>query len=710
MRSFFNPVHTVGVAGASSTNKASGAPKSLGDGEGKRKLPEPSSKDDDTTSPEKQARTKGSSARSQGASDDLGALLHTWRVEDARPALEANGFTSVQRMRDVLEADDLPELGLPLATRKILARLLKHWADEKRAEQAVQLTQQVPGLLELQAEPASEEAAAAAAVQAALTDALYNSEATHTIRRWQPFHRAISEKIAAVSGSFQLRAVEEVQLDAPVNEEALNTSLLPPPSEDKDGLPETEALSGGRGGRYEAARKRVLAPPPPVTPGKKQKRHFRYRSREGDFFVKVVLTGERIDMRGDDEKEDTLGDMMSMLLSGDLEAGKLTGRSDDLDSLVMSLGQAGVGNGGGGLILEVPDGFQESLFGPEEKSVQGRTYPHNLYEGEQVALKALRSTGQMRMPAPIVAGDLLDPEYVKNQESARRDTSELFSGGYGVLEWVELKRDITPNIVSDVAEQLARLHIASEGMSTECGFSVNTFLGQREQDNTIQQGADVLEFFASRRLEPEIDAATRTSGARAAKISARLRDDLGTKGFKVCLFILPTCASCRPHALCRLPRAPRGGPAPGAACSGAPPRGAARAPPLRPAGAKCSRCPPAPAPPRLPAPRAARDGGGAQHRRQSQGRIFTPFLGQLVRVSCPTVFGGRLHAMSADPHTGGRGLAGQRRGAGTQRRPCAGACLRGDGEWVLALCRPKQSTRGRVRATSLGVGVKCTAQ
>jgi len=144
VRSFFNPVHTVGVAGASSTNKASGAPKSLGDGEGKRKLPEPSSKDDDTSSPEKQARTKGSSARSQGASDDLGALLHTWRVEDARPALEANGFTSVQRMRDELEADDLPELGLSLATRKILARLLKHWADEKRAERVVRAGYQNP--------------------------------------------------------------------------------------------------------------------------------------------------------------------------------------------------------------------------------------------------------------------------------------------------------------------------------------------------------------------------------------------------------------------------------------------------------------------------------------------------------------------------------------------------------------------------------------
>jgi len=65
------------------------------------------------------------------------------------------------------------------------------------------------------------------------------------------------------------------------------------------------------------------------------------------------------------------------------------------------------------------------------------------------------------------------------------------------------------------------------------GFSVNTFLGQREQDNTIQQGADVLEFFASRRLEPEIDLATRKNSGRAAKIPPRLLDEIGTKGFKV---------------------------------------------------------------------------------------------------------------------------------------------------------------------------------
>jgi hypothetical protein len=97
-----------------------------------------------------------------GGEDDLQALLRTWGVEDAREVLEANGFTSVQRLRDVLEVDDLPELSLPLATRKIMARLLMCWADEKEAEQDVQLTQKDAGLLDLRTEFASQEEADAA--------------------------------------------------------------------------------------------------------------------------------------------------------------------------------------------------------------------------------------------------------------------------------------------------------------------------------------------------------------------------------------------------------------------------------------------------------------------------------------------------------------------------------------------------------------------
>lgn len=487
--------------------------------------------------------------RAGGAgTDDLGELLRTWGVTDARPVLESNGFTSVERVRDVLEADDLPELGLPLATRKILARLIKHLADEKKEEKEAALKQKVKNLLEetgagVTADDADEEAKAAAAAAQKMLDDMdgkYNSDARIGRRKWQPFHRAVTEAITASAGTFELRAIEEVELDAPVNEAALNTSLTPA-SDDDDNLPDTVPLSSGRGGRYEAARKRVLAPPPPLQPGQKQKRHFRYRSREGDFFVKVVLTGEPVDNRCADEKEDVAGDMLSMLMGGDLENTDTMDFGADLDSLVKGLDLQGAsgaqfGEGGTGLILDIPDDFKLQLFGAEEVTVKGLKYPHNLYESEQIALSKLRSTGQMRMPAPIVAGDLLNADFVSNHLEAGFPQSDLMSGGYGVLEWVELKRDINPLVVSDVAQQLARVHLSTEGMSEDYGFGVNTFLGEREQDNTMSRGVDVLDFLTSRRLEPEIDAASRYSSKRAAKIPAKLRDEIGSKGFKVFLF------------------------------------------------------------------------------------------------------------------------------------------------------------------------------
>ena len=491
----------------------------------------------------------GGASAVDDAVDDLGVLLQTWGVADARPVLEANGFSSVDRVRDLLEADDLPELGLPLATRKILARLIKHLADEKREETKAAAKEKVKSILLEEgictADASDDEVKAAVAAAQKIIDVKYNSDARTTRKKWEPFHRAVTEAIATAAGTFELRAIEEVELDAPVNEAALDTSLAPSSDDDGD-LPDTVPLSSGRGGRYEAARKRVLAPPPPLQPGQKQKRHFRYRSREGDFFVKVVLTGEPVDQRCADEKEDAAGDMLSMFMGGDLENADTLDFGADLDSLVRGLGSQGAtgaqtGSGGSGLILDIPDGFKLQLFGAEEETVKGLKYPQNFYEGEQVALSKLRSTGQMRMPAPMVAGDLLDADFVSNHLSAGLPRSDLMSGGYGVLEWVELQRTINPLVVSDVAQQLARVHLSTEGMSQDYGFGINTFLGEREQDNTISRGVDVLDFLTSRRLEPEIDAASRYSSKRAAKIPAKLRDEIGTKGFKVSSMPHPFC-------------------------------------------------------------------------------------------------------------------------------------------------------------------------
>jgi len=63
--------------------------------------------------------------------DALGGLLSKWGVTDARTVLEANGFDSPERIRDVLDIEDLSVLQLPLATQKLLTKLIQHLAEEK---------------------------------------------------------------------------------------------------------------------------------------------------------------------------------------------------------------------------------------------------------------------------------------------------------------------------------------------------------------------------------------------------------------------------------------------------------------------------------------------------------------------------------------------------------------------------------------------------
>ena len=64
----------------------------------------------------------------------LGVLLSKWGVTNARTVLEANGFDSPERIRDVLDIEDLSVLQLPLATRKLLSNLIHHLAEEKEKQ------------------------------------------------------------------------------------------------------------------------------------------------------------------------------------------------------------------------------------------------------------------------------------------------------------------------------------------------------------------------------------------------------------------------------------------------------------------------------------------------------------------------------------------------------------------------------------------------
>jgi len=71
---------------------------------------------------------------SEDRDDPLGVLLSKWGVTDARTVLEANGFDSPERIRDVLDIEDLSVLQLPLATNKLMSKLIQHLAEEKKKQ------------------------------------------------------------------------------------------------------------------------------------------------------------------------------------------------------------------------------------------------------------------------------------------------------------------------------------------------------------------------------------------------------------------------------------------------------------------------------------------------------------------------------------------------------------------------------------------------
>ena len=66
--------------------------------------------------------------------NDLGVLLNKWGVTDARTALEGHGFNNLERIRDFLDVEDLSVLKLPLATHKVMLKLIQHFAEEKKKQ------------------------------------------------------------------------------------------------------------------------------------------------------------------------------------------------------------------------------------------------------------------------------------------------------------------------------------------------------------------------------------------------------------------------------------------------------------------------------------------------------------------------------------------------------------------------------------------------
>jgi len=69
-------------------------------------------------------------------------------------------------------------------------------------------------------------------------------------------------------------------------------------------------------------------------------------------------------------------------------------------------------------------------------------------------------------------------------------------------EWIDLEHVSSPSLIGTVGEQLARLHLTTQGLEDNFGFHVDTYLGQRRQDNARDN--DLLSFFVQRRLDPEV--------------------------------------------------------------------------------------------------------------------------------------------------------------------------------------------------------------
>mmetsp|Transcript_23541 Transcript_23541/g.76691 ORF Transcript_23541/g.76691 Transcript_23541/m.76691 type:complete len:267 (-) Transcript_23541:66-866(-) len=122
--------------------------------------------------------------------------------------------------------------------------------------------------------------AAAAAKIAAKEEEIYNRNIGQNFRRYDPFHRAILEKVGEKMGPVDLKEIEELELDTPVNLPQIQDAPTVPTSQ-------------GRGGRFSSDRKKIEKKyyEPPLN-AKKARRHFRYKVRGGDLFVKVILTGK----------------------------------------------------------------------------------------------------------------------------------------------------------------------------------------------------------------------------------------------------------------------------------------------------------------------------------------------------------------------------------------------------------------------------------
>eukprot|EP00960_Hanusia_phi_P066667 766448-Hanusia_phi.AAC.7 len=273
--------------------------------------------------------------------------------------------------------------------------------------------------------------AATAAKIAAEEAEIYNRNIGQSFRRYDPFHRAVLEKIGERMGPVDLKEIEELELDAPVN--------LPQIDEEP-----TVPLSQGRGGRFSSDRKKIQKKYyEPSLDAKKTRRHFRYKVRGGDLFVKVILTGKDFektyrpssDANGFDFLRNGGSANNNFMVHAPFLLILLNLKPFRQDSLMNE------GTEPGGLVLEIPKELQ-SIISERRISFEyllkwssagtsntgagkKRPYPFDYYEGEQESLRAIRDFKSLPVPAPIVAGDLWDDDYIRNMRSAKKNVDIL---------------------------------------------------------------------------------------------------------------------------------------------------------------------------------------------------------------------------------------------------------------------------------------------
>lgn len=110
-----------------------------------------------------------------------------------------------------------------------------------------------------------------------------------------------------------------------------------------------------------------------------------------------------------------------------------------------------------------------------------------MFEAERLGLEAIRSTGTIRAPEPLLVGSLSE------------------KGAFLIMEHIEFAKPVDrPKAMAQLGQQLAQLHLADPpALQQGFGFIRNNTVGSTPQINTWN--TDWREFFFKQRLQPQVE-------------------------------------------------------------------------------------------------------------------------------------------------------------------------------------------------------------